>query len=131
MAQKQGQDSAHDAAQLRAVRGLLSHPPYFGTRKLRLIQVADIERFRAELSEDTPDSIMLMDSYSRATTPTATRYVLSRHQSFTTVVRAMFSRQRRLPISHTCPTVSLDIDQSHQSVGFHRLLLIDDPDSLT
>ena len=31
--------------------------PYFGTRKLRLIQVADIERFRNELSEDTPDSI--------------------------------------------------------------------------
>lgn len=31
--------------------------PYFGNRKLRLIQVADIERFRYELSEDTPDSI--------------------------------------------------------------------------
>jgi hypothetical protein len=31
--------------------------PYFGDRKLRLIQVTDIERFRAELSQGIPDSI--------------------------------------------------------------------------
>jgi Phage integrase, N-terminal SAM-like domain len=31
--------------------------PYFGNRKLRLIQVTDIERFRTELSEGIPDSI--------------------------------------------------------------------------
>jgi site-specific recombinase XerD len=31
--------------------------PYFGDRKLRFIQVTDIERFRTELSGDTPDSI--------------------------------------------------------------------------
>jgi integrase len=31
--------------------------PYFGNRKLRLIQVTDIERFRTELSQDIPDSI--------------------------------------------------------------------------
>jgi integrase len=30
---------------------------YFGNRKLRLIQVTDIERFRTELSGDIPDSI--------------------------------------------------------------------------
>jgi hypothetical protein len=31
--------------------------PYFGDRKLRLIQVTDVERFRAELSQGIPDSI--------------------------------------------------------------------------
>ena len=31
--------------------------PYFGDRKLRLIQVTDIERYRAELSRGIPDSI--------------------------------------------------------------------------
>ena len=31
--------------------------PYFGNRKLRLIQVTDIERFRTELSRGLPDSI--------------------------------------------------------------------------
>lgn len=31
--------------------------PYFGNRKLRLIQVADIERFRTELGERLPDCI--------------------------------------------------------------------------
>jgi hypothetical protein len=31
--------------------------PYFGDRKLRLIRVTDIERFRNELSGDIPDSI--------------------------------------------------------------------------
>jgi Phage integrase, N-terminal SAM-like domain len=31
--------------------------PFFGDRKLRLIQVTDIERFRAELSQGIPDSI--------------------------------------------------------------------------
>jgi len=31
--------------------------PYFGDRKLRLIQVTDVERFRTELSRDMPDSI--------------------------------------------------------------------------
>ncbi|MGH3574401.1 MAG: hypothetical protein ACRDUW_21680, partial [Pseudonocardiaceae bacterium] len=31
--------------------------PYFGDRKLRLIQVTDIERFRAELGQGLPDSI--------------------------------------------------------------------------
>lgn len=31
--------------------------PYFGHRKLRLIRVTDIERFRTELSGDLPDSI--------------------------------------------------------------------------
>ena len=31
--------------------------PYFGNRKLRLIHVTDIERFRAELSQGIPDSI--------------------------------------------------------------------------
>jgi Phage integrase, N-terminal SAM-like domain len=31
--------------------------PYFGNRKLRLIQVADIERFRTEISGNIPDSI--------------------------------------------------------------------------
>ena len=31
--------------------------PYFGNRKLRLIQVTDIERFRTELSRDMPESI--------------------------------------------------------------------------
>ena len=31
--------------------------PYFGNRKLRLIHVADIERFRTELSGNIPDSI--------------------------------------------------------------------------
>ncbi len=31
--------------------------PYFGDRKLRLIQVTDIERYRAELSQGIPDAI--------------------------------------------------------------------------
>jgi hypothetical protein len=31
--------------------------PYFGDRKLRLIQVTDIEHFRSELSQGLPDSI--------------------------------------------------------------------------
>src|ERR1700719_4761675 len=31
--------------------------PYLGIRKLRLIQVTDIKRFRTELSGDIPDSI--------------------------------------------------------------------------
>jgi integrase len=31
--------------------------PYFGARKLRLIQVTDIERFRAELGQGLPESI--------------------------------------------------------------------------
>lgn len=31
--------------------------PYFGNRKLRLIQLTDIERFRTELSEGIPESI--------------------------------------------------------------------------